>query len=77
MSKSMSGEIKRKPGEERKPDSCTNSDSAESKLREFKRKEKEMGKMPLRINDKTVVMVKPEKCNPEYAQVLRERFGKI
>ena len=39
-----------------------------------KKEEKEL--LPLRINDKTVLLVPPEKCNEEYANKVRVRMKK-
>lgn len=33
-------------------------------------------KIPLRIDGRTVVMVKPEFCTPQYAEKLRAKFEK-
>lgn len=33
-------------------------------------------KKPLRIDARTVVLVNPEQCTPEYAATLREKFAK-
>lgn len=40
------------------------------------RKQPERELMPLRINDKTVLMVPPERCNEEYANKVRVRMKK-
>ena len=42
----------------------------------IRKKEKEKELLPLRINDKTVLLVPPEKCNEEYANKVRVRMKK-
>lgn len=37
---------------------------------------KEKGRVPLRVNKTTVVLVPPERATEEYAAQLRERYGK-
>ena len=47
----------------------------EGRMSNVKRKdEKEL--LPLRINDKTVLLVPPQKCNEEYANKVRVRMKK-
>lgn len=37
---------------------------------------RDIGKRPLRIDARTVVMVRPELCTPQYAEKLRAKFEK-
>jgi hypothetical protein len=55
---------------ERKLDPKTNPESI--RIEEVKQMNK--GKVPLRVNDKTIIMVSPENRNAEYAHSYRERL---
>ena len=66
------------PMVERKPsvdeNSKGNSKGLNEKIRKYYRHEESL--MPLRISRNTVILVKPEKCNEEYAEKYRnEKLG--
>ncbi len=64
------------PQIDRKPDlSKNNSDKASLLLAELKERELRSGKVPLRLNDKTIVMVHPSEQNTKKAHDLRLKFG--
>lgn len=64
------------PNIDRKPDlSQNNSDRASLLLAELKERELRSGKVPLRLNDKTIAMVNPGECNTKKAHDLRLKFG--
>ncbi len=65
---------KKAPMEERKPDLFENSSTAEIKLKEAKRRDKAMHKVPLRIDHRTIIMVNPNKCNKAYAEEVKHKF---
>lgn len=44
------------------------------KIQEMKQRDR--GKVTLRINSKTVIMVNPENCNAEYARKMNKKFNK-
>ena len=55
---------------ERKPSVNENSKGLNEKIRKYYRREESL--MPLRISRNTVILVKPEKCNEEYAEKYRK-----
>lgn len=62
------------PMVERKPSVDENSKGLNEKIRKYYRHEESL--MPLRISRNTVILVKPEKCNEEYAEKYRkEKLG--
>ena len=62
------------PMVERKPSVDENSKELNEKIRKYYRHEESL--MPLRISRNTVILVKPEKCNEEYAEKYRkEKLG--
>lgn len=62
------------PMVERKPSVDENSKGRNEKIRKYYRHEESL--MPLRISRNTVILVKPEKCNEEYAEKYRkEKLG--
>lgn len=62
------------PMVERKPSVDENSKGLNEKIRKYYRHEESL--MPLRISRNTVILVKPEKCNKEYAEKYRkEKLG--
>lgn len=64
------------PQIDRKPDlSKNNSDKASLLLAELKERELRSGKVPLRLNDKTIAMVHPAERNTKKAHDLRLKFG--
>lgn len=40
-----------------------------------KREKVDRKKVPLRLNSRTIILVKPENCNEEYAEEQRKRFN--
>lgn len=64
----MSGRIKY-PMDERKPSLDENSRWLHEKISKYYRREESL--RPLRISRSTVILVKPEKCNEEYAEKYR------
>ena len=59
---------------ERKPSVDENSKGLNEKIRKYYRNEESL--MPLRISRNTAILVKPEKCNEEYAEKYRkEKLG--
>lgn len=42
-----------------------------------KLRKRDKGKIPLRIDDRTTICVKPCNCNKEYAEAYREKMNKI
>lgn len=40
-----------------------------------KREKVDKNKLPLRLNSKTIILVNPENCNEEYAEIQRKRFN--
>ena len=58
------------PMVERKPSVDENSTGLNEKIRKYYRHEESL--MPLRISRNTVILVKPEKCNEEYAEKYRK-----
>lgn len=62
------------PMSERKANLDENPVGVMRKLQEMKRRDQ--GKVPLRINFKTVIMVTPENCTPEYAQQMNKKFNR-
>lgn len=65
---------KKAPMEERKVDLFENSSSAEKKLEEVKRRDKQLKKVPLRIDHRTIILVKPKNCNKAYAEEVKHKF---
>lgn len=65
---------KKAPTVNRKPDMNENSSASEVMLRKVKMRDKEQKKVPLRIDHKTVIMVKPTNCNPVYAEKIKKKF---
>lgn len=62
------------PMVERKPSVDENSKGLNEKIRMYYRHEESL--MPLRISRNTVILVKPDKCNEEYAEKYRkEKMG--
>lgn len=62
------------PMVERKPSVDENSKGLNEKIINYYRHEESL--MPLRISRNTVILVKPEKCNEEYAEKYRkEKLG--
>lgn len=62
------------PMVERKPSVDENSKGLNEKIRKYQKHEESL--MPLRISRNTVILVKPEKCNEEYAEKYRkEKLG--
>ena len=62
------------PMVERKPSVDENSKGLNEKISKYYRHEESL--MPLRISRNTVILVKPEKCNEEYAEKYRkEKLG--
>jgi hypothetical protein len=62
------------PMVERKPSVDESSKGLNEKIRKYYRHEESL--MPLRISRNTVILVKPEKCNEEYAEKYRkEKLG--
>lgn len=57
-----------------KADLFTNENPEELKI--LRQHSRDLDKRPLRIDKRTVVMVKPEKCTPEHAAKLRAKFEK-
>lgn len=55
-----------------KCDSRKNGDKVFEKLREAKERDK--GKVPLRIDNKTIIMVNKEKATEKYAAYYREKY---
>lgn len=74
----MGREIKRAPTEERKADLFeNNSTKIRSKLHEVQERDSNMKKMPLRIDERTVIMVLPCNCNKQYADKIRLKYKQI
>jgi hypothetical protein len=65
---------KKAPMEERKVNLFENSSAAEIKLEEVKKRDKELRKVPLRIDHRTIILVKPTNCNKAYADEVRHKF---
>lgn len=62
------------PMVERKPSVDENSKGLNEKIRKYYRHEESL--MPLRISRNTIILVKPEKYNEEYAEKYRkEKLG--
>lgn len=62
------------PMVERKPSVDENSKGLNEKISKYYRHEESL--RPLRISRNTVILVKPEKCNEEYAEKYRkEKMG--
>ena len=62
------------PMVERKPSVDENSNGLNEKISKYSRHEESL--RPLRISRNTVILVKPEKCNEEYAEKYRkEKLG--
>lgn len=62
------------PMVERKPSVDENSKGLNEKISKYYRHEESL--RPLRISRNTVILVKPEKCNEEYAEKYRkEKLG--
>lgn len=59
-----------------KPDTSVNASGVEAKLKEAKLRDARMGKLPLRINSRTVILVKPENRNAEYAKKVQNKMNK-
>lgn len=55
---------------EQKPDSTVNSSGLDKAIERYRSHEKRL--YPLRISRNTVILVKPEKCNEEYAEKYRK-----
>ena len=68
---------KKSPMEARKPDMLENASGVEVKLHEAKQRDRELNKVPLRIDSRTVIMVKPDKCTKAYADKIRLKFHAI
>lgn len=68
---------KKAPMEARKPDMFENASGVELKLHEAQRRDRELNKVPLRIDSRTVIMVKPDKCTKAYAEQIRLKFHAI
>jgi hypothetical protein len=68
---------KKAPMEQRKPDLFENASGVELKLHEAKRRDVEQNKVPLRIDQRTVIMVRPDKCTKDYAQKIRLKFQAV
>lgn len=74
----MGREIKRPPTEERKVDLFeNNSTKVQSKLSEVQQRDKGLKKVPLRIDERTVIMVLPCNCNEEYAERIKCKYKQI
>lgn len=58
-----------------KADLNENSVGVMLRLQEVKRRDTRMGKVPLRIDAKTIIMVTPENCTPEYARRISKKFN--
>lgn len=66
-----------KPNNERKADLYkNNSEESSETLQEVKERDRGLKKVPLRIDHRTIALVRPEKQTPEFASELRKRFNK-
>ena len=54
-----------KPGEKRKIDLCRNGKAV---------RKNESNRIPLRIDDRTIIFVEPQNCNAEYAANYKNKF---
>jgi len=66
---------KKAPMEERKPDLLVNSAGIYLKLEEAKRRDQEQNKVPLRIDHRTIIMVKPDKHTKAYADQVKHKYS--
>lgn len=61
--------------EYKKQNSDENPVGVDAKLKQLK--ERDHGKIPFRIDDKTVVMLQPERCSEEYRQNYLNKLKKL
>ena len=74
----MRKDIQRPPCEERKADlSENNSAKVQLKLYDVQLRDNKLKKVPLRIDERTVIMVLPCNCNKEYAEKTRYKYKQI
>ncbi|WP_291528571.1 hypothetical protein [Bacteroides sp. UBA939] len=59
-----------------KPDLSENENPEALEAIRQEKRNRDIGKVPLRINAYTIVMVDPELCTPQHAEKLRAKFEK-
>jgi len=57
----------------KRPTKRSNAENGDFDLEALQRMQK--GKKSLRIDDRTIVLVRPEKCNDEYRKIYKERMN--
>jgi len=68
---------KKAPMEKRKPDLLVNPVGIDTKLEEAKRRDQEQNKVPLRIDHRTIILVKLDKRTKAYADQVKHKYSTV